>query len=571
MRRILGRLRRAVATRLGRVSAVPSGADDRFSRLPGLVDDPLAGHARVAVLADGDIDEVLGDLRSVAPDAQVQVLRPGTPAGLHVELAVSAPYDVIIDAGTGPLAERSARARAVLLHLRPGGALVALDAAAPAADPSTDSETPPDDFLSLLTVAFAAALRPSATKSRKVDDERALVRAVGSVSVRGADLMIVNQLPARAKIREEQAGRFLELAGPTVGRVLHERPGSVVENPAPVRESEADGSPEIVTRLEAPPLQLREYLDVVCRPGQVVTREKVLLPETYRHLARKRLGNKFIEDVAPAFGRLTDKRPPEPLAGTYFHLDSEFRGHFGHAMTEQISRLWAWEEAKRHTPELKALLLTNKKRTTIFDWERRLYQAAGVDPDDLVLADGAVRVERLYGATPMFSQPEFIHADAAALYRRMGDDLAAEAPQRDYPRRFFCSRRNTKRSCHNTAEVEEFFAARGFEIVYPEDYPMSEQVQMFRSAEEVAGFGGSAMFTMAFAPEPKRVTLVSSENYWAQNEFVIAAVIGHQVNVAWCRPDKPRSQGHTGEAALQSQYTFDPEREGRFLQDVLDG
>jgi len=93
---------------------------------------------------------------------------------------------------------------------------------------------------------------------------------------------------------------------------------------------------------------------------------------------------------------------------------------------------------------------------------------------------------------------------------------------------------------------------------------------MFRSATDLAGFGGSAMFTMAFVPEPKRVFLVSSENYRAQNEALVAAVLGHQLNVAWCRPDKTRAAGFKGREAMHSQFTFDPAREGRFLADLLD-
>ena len=48
---------------------------------------------------------------------------------------------------------------------------------------------------------------------------------------------------------------------------------------------------------------------------------------------------------------------PTYLLGPYFHIDGEIQGHFGHMITEQVSRLWAWEEAKRREPGLKALLL----------------------------------------------------------------------------------------------------------------------------------------------------------------------------------------------------------------------
>lgn len=517
---------------------------------------PLArGRPRVALLTRSDPAWLVDALEVAARGPRIAVIDPADPAALHVELAARGPLDLIVDLTDDPAAARAERVRAVLLHVRPSGVLVVADAV------GVEIAEPVD-------AALRAALAPD--QAALPTHDRFWGRAVDRVTVRYGHVAVSNALRGYAQIREEQATPYLQLRGAEAGTVLEERPASVVDNPAPIRASAHDDATTYATHFEAPPMQLREYRDVVCWPGQVVTQGHVLLPETYRHGARAKLGNRFLDDLAPDFGRPTTDKTPQPLEGTYFHLDSEFRGHFGHALTEQIARLWAWPEAKRRHPELKALMLTNRKRTTIAGWERRLYQAAGVAPEDLVLADRPVRVERLLAGTPMFTQPEYVHADITEVYRRIGDDLAAEAPDRDYPERIFCSRRNDKRSCHNTPDVEAFFADRGFEVVYPEDYPLPEQVQMFRRATDLAGFGGSAMFTMAFVPEPKRVFLVSSENYRAQNEALMAAVLGHQLNVAWCRPDKTRAAGFKGREAMHSQFTFDPSREGRFLADLLD-
>ena len=479
----------------------------------------------------------------------------GGPERLHVELAARGPLDLVVDLTEDSGDVRAARARATLLHLRPSGVLVLADAVG-------------EEIAEPIDAALRAALAPD--QAALAPHDRFWGRAVDTVSVRHGHVAITNGLRGYPQVREEQAADLLRLRGAEAGQVLAERPGSVVDNPAPILASEHDDATTYATHFEAPPMQLREYRDVVCWPGQVVTQDHALLPETYRHGARAKLGNRFLDDLAPDFGRPSGHPALGEMPGTYFHLDSEFRGHFGHALTEQIARLWAWPEAKRRHPDLKALMLTNRKRTTVAGWEHRLYQAAGVAPDDLVLADRPVRVERLLAGTPMFTQPEYIHADITEVYRRIGDDLAAEAPDKAYPERIFCSRRNDKRSCHNTPDVEAFFGERGFEIVYPEDHPLPEQVQMFRKATELAGFGGSAMFTMAFVPEPKRVFLVSSENYRAQNEALIAAVLGHQLNVAWCRPDKTRAAGYKGREAMHSQFTFDLAREGRFLAGLLD-
>jgi len=55
--------------------------------------------------------------------------------------------------------------------------------------------------------------------------------------------------------------------------------------------------------------------------------------------------------------------------------------------------------------------------------------------------------------------------------------------------------------------------------------------------------------------------MVSPDSYPANNEFLIAAVLGHEIDVFWSRGDEISS--------LTAHYTFDFEREGRHLRSVL--
>lgn len=576
----IGRLRRdrpAELAETGADRAEPDPAELLASIDAGLVRQVIGlalpalrspGGSRVVLLDGGDVDALQAGLAIADPGATVRVLETADAGMLHTELAAYGHHDVIIDATPDATQVRADRAKVILMHLRKGGILVVADAGAQGPDVDDDGQ-PVRPFVRLIGDALRASLDPPGDK-RVRNYPAAWGKAVETVTSRHGHLAITNGLAALAKVREEQVGTYLAIRGRAAGEVLLERPATVVENPVEIKVSAADDAVTYATRFESPPLQLRRYQKPTCWPGQVVTQRGVLLPDSYRHLARPKNGNRFVDDIAWDFGRIAREKPTELLPGAFFHLDSEYRGHFGHALTEQIARLWAWQEAKRLEPDLRAILMTNRKRTTVAEWEYQLYDAAGVSRSDVVFLDRPVRVERLLAATPMFSQPEYIHAGIVDVYRMIGDNLAATAPDRDYPARIFCSRRLTKRSCHNTPEVEEFFARRGFEIVYPEDYPLGEQVQMFRRAEVLAGFGGSAMFTMAFVTEPTRVFLVSSENYRAQNEALMAAVHGHELNVAWCRPDKTRAAGFKGSEAMHSEYTFDAEREGRFLSELLD-
>ncbi len=521
---------------------------------------------KFAVLSTTEEHPLLHAVRKAWPGARLTVVDPAAgDSQRHIVLAAAGPFEAVFDLEAGH--QRPTRIRQVFFHLVRGGELIVVDAATALAPPTDRQMLADRGRAEEASAAVWAGLAPAAEE--RPDDIR-WRRAVASIQVRQSHLVLTASRGTSAKIREEELDSFLAARGETFGRVLARRPGSTVSNPAAIRTSESTSARRQKTRFEAPALSLREYVRPTCWIGQVVTKENVLLPDTYRHIARARLGNRFTNEMAPRFARVKQKGEVQDLPGRWFHLDSEFRGHFGHAMTEQLSRLWAWADAKDRFPDLKALILVNRFRTTVEDWEYRLYQAAGIARDDLILFEHPVRPERLLGATPMFSQPQYVHAGIREIYRRVGDDLAADGPDRDYPQRIFCSRRHTKRSATNTAQVEDFFAARGFHIVYPEDYPLPEQVQMFRSAADLAGFGGSAMFTMAFVPTPKRVFLVSAETYTAQNEAMIAAIQGHQLNVAWCRPQLVEPNGRPVRAKLQAQFTFDQHREGAFLREILD-
>lgn len=268
--------------------------------------------------------------------------------------------------------------------------------------------------------------------------------------------------------------------------------------------------------------------------------------------------------------------PPAPraeqkhLTGAYFYLDSEARGHYGHATTEQLSRLWAWREAKAAEPGLKAMMF--RGRRAFQPYETALYGAAGIDPDDLVCLDNAtVTVERLYAATPMFSQPQYVHPDLpAAVWSPTGAALAAQGPDRAYPARILVSRRREKRACENGPEVEALFTTYGFEVIYPEDYSLTEQARIFREADVIAGYSGSGMFTTMFSGEPKHVILVQSESYTAKNEVMIAAALGHRLDIAWCVAEKPWEAGWRREV-FHSSYRFDHGREGVWLDRILAG
>ncbi len=441
---------------------------------------------------------------------------------LHARLAGAGPFDEIEDPGGG---DPGLRFRTAFLHLRDGGVY------------RTGAEVTPD-----------------------IADLSEWVEGVGDGS-------IVRRGNGLAKLREAEVDLALE-QDPSRGRVLATKPGVRFESACVLRTSRPKSSRRTPPAYDVPALAVREYADVVCRPKSVVEQRGLLLPDTYRHHLAKRLKHMSLRDVTDRFAVAPEAGEEEPLAGSYFHLDNEHRGFFGHALTEQVSRLWGWDLAREADPDVRVLVSLNRGRE-VADWELTLLEAAGVPRTKVVVTEGPVRVERLLSATPMFSMPKYVHPDITQTWDRIGGALRADAQARTYPARIFCSRRHEKRACLNRAEVERFFAEQGFEIVFPEEHPLPDQVEMFHQAEVVAGFAGSAMFTTMFSDRPKHVVLVSPDTYRPSNEYMIGSVRGHRLDIAVGTTPAELPPGTDEDRPLSWPFTVDLAVEGDWIRQAL--
>lgn len=526
--------------------------------------------AKVAVLFRPPQDSLARLIAERFPDSDVTGYDVTvSESELHVQLATDGWFDIIVD-DSREGRDRAALLRRVFFHVGRGGVLLMRQARSGGLKPGSYGEERISALLAgVLELRLSAAGTKKKGRRKKRSDERQLASAVDTLTSRRNHIVLTHGRRVQAKLRDEETNSWLTARGETAGRVLAVRPALAFESRAKVRENDSIRAGRFPTSYDVPAISLRVYRNVLCTPGQVVTQGNVMLPDTFRHNQRPRLGNRYAEDYGVRFARpLNRTKRPESLRGAYFYLDSEFRGHFGHALTEQLSRLWAWRQAKAEFPDLKAILALNKNRE-LAPFEVDLYAAAGIAPEDLVFVRDAVRVERLVAATPMLSQPQYVHPDLRETWCEVSDALASHAPDRDYPERFFCARRTEKRACRNAEEVEQYFARHGFDVVFPEDYPLAEQARMFRSADVVAGFAGSALFNLCLSASPKRGIVISSESYTAQNEYMVSAVVGHELSVAWCEAEIPKPENRWSARAFHSPFTFDFEREGLFVDEVL--
>ena len=556
--------------------------------------------ARVMVVAGPQL-ETWADLFARAwPDVEpVLVRHDDDPSETHVRLALAGPFDLVLQAADTTPVEQARVFQRVFFHLREGGvhltpallplgdeeAAAARDEAGADLEQETSSRPWPNEDGVLLPayvgelwdlVAEAQRARLRSPEDRpdlvpRAAEIRGLARHLGDVQVHGVSLRITNSRATDAKLREAEADAVLE-ARPELGREIEALPPTTLRATEEYRHN-LPRDPYFRPEMAVPKLTLREYADPVLSRGQVVTSGGFVWPDTYRHHLAPHLHSRFVEESGPRFGHLRrDSSQAERLPGRWFNLDSEWPGHYGHLLTEVLGKMWAWDRVRELAPDVRCLLTVQPDREpqALLPFERDILAAFGISADDVQVFDRPIRPETLSSATSMFSLPDYVHPDMARIWDRVGDHLAAQATEADGPRRIFCTRPSDhKRSCTNAAEVEELFARHGFEVIRPELLPLPEQVALFRGAEVIAGFGGSAVFTSALCNTPKTVVTVAPTSYTARNEHLIAAVRGHRILSAWSRPRLDHPEGWWTQEAYASDFTVDMGREGRWLDDEL--
>lgn len=519
----------------------------------GLVAGVLAGRAEALVVVLGAGEDLTARLRAAGPRWQV-LHSDATPAERLVDLALAGRADVIVDVSDGE--QRLRRFHATFFHLAAGGAYVVADAAG-------ELGTAPGPLGAFLTECWAGDPKPLRAGKRSLPESRRIaVRMHVTCRAEDGQLVLSHDLPdVRVKLDEPQTNSYLARAGGP-HRVLSVLEAGTPPDARVITEGPEQREPAMDRPVSGAAISLRDYRDVVVDVEQTVMTDRVVLADSFRHHQWQRLVTRRIADVAPRFGVPLTPVPADlpRLEGTYLHLDNEFRGHFGHLMTEVVSRMWSWPAALDVDPDVRVLVGAARKRPEIAPWEYDFYEACGIPRERIIRIDGQVRVERLLSGTPMFSNPNYVHPRIVETWDRIGDTLAAGADDRPRPARIFVGRRIRKRACTNAAEVEALFRAHGFEVVHPEDHPLGEQVAMFRAAHVVAGYAGSGMFTTAFVPHPQRLILLGSAAYTPRNEVLIAAVRRHRIDSVVSLPD---------EDDVQSPFRVDLEREGPYLRSVL--
>ncbi|MFD2796814.1 glycosyltransferase family 61 protein [Promicromonospora vindobonensis] len=414
-------------------------------------------------------------------------------------------------------------------------------------------------------------------RPRRRSVEQAIGEAISSVTVNNGSVVVRKSGQHLMKIynllhRPDGESRLETAVQRRAGARAVERIATI---PAEALEVETDlrtNNPDLAMkrfkrRYDVRPLVARVIRDALCAPRQIISVDGLLLPESSMQPRVQPMYNRSLIDDGDDYAEfpVSPGEDVAKLSGTYFHLDNEYPGHFGHVTSQDLTKLWAWESALYYDPDCRVLLSPPVGKSDLNEFQYRLLAAFGITRDRVTLLRGPVRVERLINATFGLQNPYFVSPRCKDIWQRIGAEVAAKSTVQA-PKRLFVSRGDgLPRRCINGQDVEQVFRDAGFEIILPEQFDIADQIKMFREAEVVAGYAGSAMFNMVYSSAKTTWFVIGSRSYTATTEYLLAALYDDPIRYFFCDPVVEQPDGGWSSEAYFSNYTFNFERDGESL------
>jgi capsular polysaccharide biosynthesis protein len=541
-------------------------------------DDVPVWANRFAERCPGAVVHVLGARRELTPDEYEQLnesirytFAPSLRSRLDYLMRMPRP-EIIIEAGNKKRAHKLSSFQHLYHFVRANG-YYAVDELDACQDKRYDDAIGTNVLGLLGEVAAVRAMSPLAAADAKVGVQEL---AAGTNEITFSGTRAVARRSEREqflKLRDWEADEVLTRRyGTAWGEVVHTRPAETFVSRAHLT-SHGDGPiPSGAKTFQVPDRYLRRYREVTCTARQILRRGEFVLPDSWRHPHQPNLNNRQLVQSSSYFGRYLERTEPTStrrLPGAYVYLDTELPGHFGHITTDVISRVWSWDVAVRENPSVRPLVSIARPPKELPRYQQQIFAALGVPVEgvEIIGPREAVEVEILYGGTPQLENPYYIDPALTAIWRRLAENLPPSSAAAG--EKIFVSRRpSDKRHCAETGELEAFFAERGFSILFPEDHSYPDQKAIFARARVIAGFGGSGMFNIMFAPDAV-IVLISGTSYNAENEHLIAAANGNEIHYFWGRSYLSMPPGRFSYDAFRSGFTFDLRQHRRSLRQIV--
>jgi len=248
----------------------------------------------------------------------------------------------------------------------------------------------------------------------------------------------------------------------------------------------------------------------------------------------------------------------EQLDGKFVYL-GWLIGHFGHFLTESLSRTWYLREHDRFDGYI--FHSNFRSKDELPEHVRVAFKLLGIPLDKVILARQDYRVRELHCPSESLRCDHSSSRYHSLPYTRMTTNSTVVAENASD--RLFVSRKSLTSDPRRTNEDEawQVFRAHGFRRIYPELMRLDEQIATFSAARIIAGPVGTAMHNAAFMNPGSRALILAPSHFLLRNDRLLSNACGYDLN--YFLTDSGL------EGIKQEGWTIDPRELEAHIQQVL--
>lgn len=266
---------------------------------------------------------------------------------------------------------------------------------------------------------------------------------------------------------------------------------------------------------------LASLKNALCLKNQTILySQNLILPDSFRHYEfNGSTRNLHYNGRLKQFTLKKKLGKPVFQKGDCFFLSGEISKGFGHFLLEVISRLWI----TNYINIKKAKFIMNPEDRE--SWQLDILQALGIGQKQIIYLHNPIRCERLHIPVQSFALRKYTSALAFNTWKRIGDYYdRGSGIERIYISRSKLN--NERRNLINEKTVEKVFSQNGFKIVHPQEMNISEQINLFRNAQIIAGPSGSAMYNSVFQQKQAKILILASQKFFKLSDILINTSAG---------------------------------------------
>lgn len=195
--------------------------------------------------------------------------------------------------------------------------------------------------------------------------------------------------------------------------------------------------------------------------------------------------------------KTSKKLPQRRACSAHMHGTAIYGGrllnHFGHFLLESLSRLW-YTRTDTVSP---VIFISGRKELNKF--QKAILNVLKIENTIIILKEPTVVSKLIIPSNGYRIQDYFsrYHAEFLACHPYIHEKAT---------RKIWLSRSQLVNCIHkveNEANLERALSKEGWEIIHPQNYSIVEQLDIFATAQTVAGFVGSAFHTLLFIKDFK--------------------------------------------------------------------